>query len=279
MKRFFMFLLASISMFACSKVDTKNVEANLMLEKVADRDFSGVETYIKNGSNINAKNRDGMTIMMYASVYGNIDVLKYLIANKADINLEDNNGRTALMWSAKSTHTDLEFVKYLLDNGADLKGMTIIEWASVGLLEKVKESTGNGADINQKNVNGWTPLIASIFRDHLDIIKFLVKIDVDLNIEENRGLTGLMIASERGNLEIVKILVENGVDINYQNKDGSTALSRSLVHVRQYPDVVKFLVDNGADLSIKNKNGKTVLEVEKDNGHTEVVEFLESLNK
>lgn len=178
---------------------------------------------------MNMQNKYGKTPLMHASVLGRTDVVKYLIENKADLNIPDKNGVTAFMLASGSYHADIEFLKFLIDVGADTKGMTIVEWASSGWLEKVKESLKNKQDINLKNMHGQTPLIAAILKEHLDIITLLVESGADLTIKEDLDRTALMIASEIGNLDIVKLLVLNGADINCQRKSGDTALRRSLV--------------------------------------------------
>ena len=46
------------------------------------------------------------------------DIVEYLHQEGADINIRDNDGRTALMWAAEMGHEDI--VKYLHQAGADI---------------------------------------------------------------------------------------------------------------------------------------------------------------
>jgi len=69
---------------------------------------------------INATNdspyESGYTPLMYASKYGYIEILKSLISNGADVNIEDNNDVTALMGA--STFGYIDIVKILIKEGA-----------------------------------------------------------------------------------------------------------------------------------------------------------------
>ncbi|ORX65883.1 ankyrin, partial [Anaeromyces robustus] len=49
---------------------------------------------------------------------GNEDLVKYLIEHGADINKENEDGKTPLFWACESGNEDL--VKYLIDLGADI---------------------------------------------------------------------------------------------------------------------------------------------------------------
>ena len=78
-----------------------------------------VKNLIKQGADINAKDDDGNTVLMWSSREGHLDIVKFLIDKGADIEIKNSNGESALMINAKSTGS-LKVIKYLLDNGADI---------------------------------------------------------------------------------------------------------------------------------------------------------------
>lgn len=47
--------------------------------------------------NINAQDTNGETILMLASKYGHIEIVRFLLDRGADTNIMDNQGQTALM--------------------------------------------------------------------------------------------------------------------------------------------------------------------------------------
>ncbi|ORX84271.1 hypothetical protein BCR32DRAFT_196269, partial [Anaeromyces robustus] len=49
----------------------------------------------------------------------------------------------------------------------------------------------NGADIHQRDIRNCTPLIHSIKRRNIDIIKYLVQKGADINVQDDQGQTPL----------------------------------------------------------------------------------------
>ena len=92
-----------------------------------------VQECIKNGTDINAKNKWGWTALIKASEKGNLDIVEYLIKKEADVNAIDKNNYTALIHASLRGY--LKIVKYLVENGADINietkdGKTVSMYAS-----------------------------------------------------------------------------------------------------------------------------------------------------
>ncbi len=102
-----------------------------------------------------------------------------------------------------------------------------------------------GADINVKDDDGWTPLIYASRLGHLDLVKYLVENGADVSVKDGiEGWTALIHASIKGDVDIVKYLVENGAEVNTQSDSGETALDRA-VQLNNV-DVVSYLQSKGA---------------------------------
>ena len=56
--------------------------------------------------------------MIEASKQGNIEIVKALLKEGADVNIVDDTGRSSLIYAAENGH--IEIVTFLLNNGADL---------------------------------------------------------------------------------------------------------------------------------------------------------------
>jgi ankyrin repeat protein len=69
------------------------------LEKV---DFRGIfKDFVENGGNLNKKNDKGITVLMLESqIGGSYEIVEGLLKNKADPNVTDNLGKTALIYAA-----------------------------------------------------------------------------------------------------------------------------------------------------------------------------------
>ncbi len=112
----------SIVLFSCCSPDakaSKKYGVNIF-DAAVNGDTTYIASYIKTGCDVDLKNKDGVTALMLAAYFGQIDAMRLLIGAKADINAQDNNyGETALMMAASRGQT--EAVKLLVYSGADLK--------------------------------------------------------------------------------------------------------------------------------------------------------------
>lgn len=114
----------------------------------------------------------------------------------------------------------------------------ILKAVKKGDLATIKTAVKIGKDLNQKFEPGYTPLCAAVKYQQLEIINYLLQIDVDLHKMSNHK-TPLMYAAKYGHLEIVKLLLQHGVNKNTKNPKGRTALD----YARKYEQdaIIKFL--------------------------------------
>ena len=88
---------------------------------------------LDNKADANVKDNDGATAL-HLAVYGHKDVVELLLANKADVNATDKLGHTPLFGAASSGHKDL--VELLLThkanvNAKDIYGNTTMQWMTM----------------------------------------------------------------------------------------------------------------------------------------------------
>ncbi len=70
------------------------------------------------GADINIENDDGKTALMEASKYGHIGIVAYLTEYGADLNIKDKDHKTAIMFASMNGHFSI--VKYLAESRADV---------------------------------------------------------------------------------------------------------------------------------------------------------------
>ncbi len=121
-----------------------------------------IRIYIKNKLDLNIRDSNGDTPLIYAAKVGNFVAVKLLIGAKAQVNL-DNKGTTPLMAGAYN-----------------------------GKLDIVKLLVAAKADINAIDENGDTALILATKKGHYEIVKFLIYSKADLNIKNKMGHTALI---------------------------------------------------------------------------------------
>ena len=151
-----------------------------------------VRLLLANGADINKADYDGRTPLYLACRNDNLDIVRLLLANGADINKADYDGRTPLLWACR--YNKPEIVELLLNKGA-------------------QES------INKADNCGETPLYWACYHDNLDIITLLLAIGAEksVNIADKYGRTPLYEACDNNNLELVKLLLASGADVDQRS--------------------------------------------------------------
>ena len=200
---------------------------------------------------------------------GNLEIIKYLIENKVDIHVEDDQ---ALIEASNSGQ--LEIIKFLLENGADITSQdnqAVISAVINNNLEIIKFLFENGADISAQHNQA---LISAVINNNLEIVKYLLKNGADIQARDDEAL---ITASINNNLELVKYLIENGADIHARDDEalitasieGKIELLKYLIengaHIHARDDealitaswqdkleIVKYLIENGADIHAQN---------------------------
>ncbi len=94
------------------------------------------------------------------------------------------------------------------------KNNTLLGVAGAGDSDMVNVLLKVGADVNCAHfIHSYTPLIFAVRHSHIDVVKLLVKENIDIDAVDWVSKTALIYAAENGNSEIVQILVEHGANI------------------------------------------------------------------
>ena len=222
---------------------------------------------IKAGADVNAKDNDGWTALMFAAVLNkNPEVITALIKAGADINAKANGGETALDFAKNNDALKGTDVIRLLGGApqsAQRSAMTdeeFIELCKSGTAQQVIEAIRNGANVNAKDNNGRTALmIAATLNKNPEIITALIKAGADVNAKDNDGRTALMFtAAINKNSEVITALIKAGADVNAKDNDGATALTLAAANTKN-PEVITALTKAGLDVNAKGKFGWTAL--------------------
>lgn len=201
---------------------------------LAVADPAKLKLLLERGAQVNAVNGAGRSaLVLAASQRRALPAVKALLSKGARVNQQDENGYTALLWVARQG--DVETLRLLLEQGADIqarvkKGTVALENGANALdlacssrnVEAVKLLLGHGVAVDKSG----RPLINAAMDGSVDIVKLLVAQGVSANVADPLSFTALMHAtlSENGNLELLKLLLERGADPKTKARDGSTAL-------------------------------------------------------
>ena len=93
----------------------------------------------------------------------------------------------------------------------EASGITIHQAASLENIGAVKQHLAGGADVNAKNVDGWTPLHEAAFGGRKEIVELLISNGADVNAKGESGRTPLDLATQsKRNLETADLLRKHG---------------------------------------------------------------------
>jgi uncharacterized protein len=110
--------------------------------------------------------------------------------------------------------------------------------------ERVKAVVDAGADLNELDENGFTPLMTAAYYGNGPIVKYLCEKGADVNVRDKDGNTALMYASAFGFENVVKTLLAYKADVHFVNKQGYKALTSAAKEHQAI--IVKCLEEAGA---------------------------------
>lgn len=136
----------------------------------------------------------------------------------------------------------------------------------------VQQLINQGANINEPDSGGYTPLMHAIWSEKTETAKVLINKGADINAKDKNGYTPLLWASSYGNLDIAKLLIDKGADVNATGNDKSTPYLLAIL--ANNTELAQLLVNKGADLNIINKQGGDALIDAVDKGSYKLTELL-----
>ena len=173
-----------------------------------------------------------------AAIEGDLGALAAALADGLDIDARDAQGRTAIL--AATVARQNAAVAALLDAGADVDlqderlDNPFLYAGAEGLLDILRLVNAAGADPAITNRYGGIALIPASERGHVETVRYLLaESDVDVDHVNRLGWTALLEAillSDGGpaHQEIVRLLIEHGADVDLADGDGV----RPLAHAR-----------------------------------------------
>ncbi len=103
------------------------------------RSLDLIKIMLEHDGEVNSVDKWGMAPLMFAARSGQPEVITALLEKKADINLQDYNGHSALMWAfleLPSHFIDLDIITILLSRGADVHFKTSKDETALAIAER-----------------------------------------------------------------------------------------------------------------------------------------------
>ena len=134
-----------------------------------------------------------------------------------------------------------------------------------------------GADINAQAANKDTPWLLAGASGRTEILMLMIPKKPDFSIRNRFGGNALIPACERGHVATVELLLTTEIDVDHVNDLGWTCLLEAVIlgdGGKAHQDIVKLALDKGAKPNLADKDGVTPLAHAKARGQKEIAKLI-----
>jgi ankyrin repeat protein len=144
-------------------------------------------------------------------------------------------------------------------------------------LVAIESLIAQGANIELRDEDGWTPvMLAAIYERH-DSLALLVSRGADVEARDFEGWTALMAAASDGDKRSVDILLSAGALVHVKDSAQRSPLICACYHALGDHSVIDLLLDAGADPEDTDDEGVSAIERAEVIGHPHIVERMKSI--
>jgi ankyrin repeat protein len=220
-------------------------------------DVERVMALVNQGVDLNMKSYYGMTPLMIAAESGEDEICGILIDAKANLEICDNDGNTALLHAcmrcqhAIATLLMKTGAKFVLNN----YGISALDYAICCTLSNQELASRLISHYELKTRMPTMISKALCYATTIQEAQFLISNGADINFHDQEGRNPLLSAITPEKSEVAEYLIEHGADINFREMkgDGWTPL---LAAVNEgLTPLVELLISKGANWKPRIKKG------------------------
>jgi ankyrin repeat protein len=238
------------------------------------------------------------TALHLAAADGDVEQVRRLLAEGAEIEARDFHDQTPLMTACNTHMVELRSLTQSLGQAApqvpdrlpDLKQMPRLDPKRIFAELKARSQQPpddtlppddpsvalalleHGAQVNAADRHGYTPLMQAVMSKRVATARALLEHGADLRAQNKDHHTPLMLAARSRCLEAVQLLLEWGADPDYRTPIGYTSLMAAADGGRV--EVAQLLLEHGQAVETVSANGTTALLRAALGGHEKMIAFL-----
>ena len=191
----------------------------------------GVRILLEDGANTDFANAHGMTALMYAARFNNnLDIVNLLLNSYANVNARDNQNKTVLMYAAENQNDQM--VDLLIRHGASLGATNTYNQDALIIAAINNNQTavaqllrGTVVNYSQADYNGKTAFIYACENENIQLVRMFLQSGFDVlraNIVD--GLPPLLwLIQWKKSYLIIEYLVRNTQAIASRDSNGRDA--------------------------------------------------------
>ncbi|MFH4973669.1 hypothetical protein AB6A40_000378 [Gnathostoma spinigerum] len=244
-----------------------------------------VEFLLQEGASINACDAQEAQALHYATIADDIpteralSILHILLKHGANVNAKDLDGRTPVLWAA--SNGSMEALTSLLQSGGDRytqdrDQLGVLHCAASNGHDKVIQMIIESSDrsiIDAVDRNGDTPLFYAVTLGHYECARLLLMNKADPNHQDYRLRSPSHCAAAKGQLRMLKMLKQFGASLEIQNHRGDIPLHEAVQSGSK--DTIEWLLAmHPTSVNSSNHEGRTSLHLAAASGNLEVVVLL-----
>ncbi|XP_055984424.1 ankyrin repeat domain-containing protein 23 isoform X1 [Sorex fumeus] len=164
------------------------VDLERFLRAAAENQEAPINKYLADGGDPNAHDKLHRTALHWASLKGNLQLVKKLLEAGANVDARDLLDRTPVFWACRGGHLDI-----------------------------LKELLNQGAQINAQDKIWSTPLHVAVRTGHCDCLQHLIECGARIDAQDKEGDTALHEAVRHGHYKAIKVLLLYGARLGVRN--------------------------------------------------------------
>lgn len=189
-------------------------------------------TRINSEFNVNETDIRNYTALIWAAINGKLEESKFLISIGANVDLTDVFGQTALYFSTVNKFENISnlLLPISIDKSQHCNALKMRNSEYRYQLEKEITNSITNQDApsllilleewnkNNFKFQGLIPAIEIVKKRNIELLKILIKFDIDISHCDDRGMNPLMHAAISGDIDIINLLLKTKINPNSYDK-------------------------------------------------------------